>query len=351
MKHMHDEISGGFKEMAQRITELGKIKTVGQGQKGYIPLKSMVPKEFKDHSDEWRAWQDDVLDYFDNINLGMREFLKEVEQETEALSEEWVQRREHKYGYKVVGGRVQIWRALKTLTAGEARKAILSMKTEDGFRAWQRLHMRFGPSLASRQGMVLAELSGMVAKPAKHLSETRTLVMELERRVEVAEDVTGEVISEAHVKSNLVGILDPTTRQHTAMHHGTKATYEQLKRVVLEFINNVARVDDAMQVGRVAHDENGEEDAQDDNGDSYFVNAFGKGQQCYNCRGYGRIARECPSKGKGKGQDKGGYDKGKGGKGMSSYGPVRADKGGKAKGKGPLYGGCWVCGGPHYQSE
>ena len=43
-----------------------------------------------------------------------------------------------------------------------------------------------------------------------------------------------------------------------------------------------------------------------------YVNAFGKGaSQCYNCQGYGHLARECPSKGKGKGFEKG-TDKGKG---------------------------------------
>lgn len=88
--------------------------------------------------------------------------------------------------------------------------------------------MHFGPSFASRHGMVLADLSGMVAKPARTPGETRTQVMELDRRVKVAEDVTGEPISENHSKSILVGILAPLMRQHTA----------------------ISRAEDAMQVGR-----------------------------------------------------------------------------------------------------
>ena len=38
----------------------------------------------------------------------------------------------------------------------------------------------------------------------------------------MVEEVTGELISDNHAKSVLVGILDPMTRQHTAMHHEGK---------------------------------------------------------------------------------------------------------------------------------
>ena len=40
----------------------------------------------------------------------------------------------------------------------------MSVKDEDGFRAWQRLKQRFEPGLAARQGIVMAEFSGIVAR-------------------------------------------------------------------------------------------------------------------------------------------------------------------------------------------
>ena len=52
--------------------------------------------------------------------------------------------------------------------------------------------------------------------------------------------------------------------------------------------------------------------------------------QCYNCKGYGHFARECPQKGKGKGMEKG---KGKG------------DGKGDGKGKGYGVNGNYVKGG------
>ena len=50
------------------------------------------------------------------------------------------------------------------------------------------------------------------------------------------------------------------TRQHTVMHHGGNTGYEKLKRVVLEFTNNVAGSDSAMQVDQIAETFNEEHD-------------------------------------------------------------------------------------------
>ena len=221
----------------------------------------------------------------------------------------------------------------------------MSVKNEDGFKAWQKLHIHFGPSLSAKQGMALADFSGMVAKPATKPGETKSLTTELERRMKMVEEVTGELISDSHAKSVLVGMLDPMTRQHTAMHHGGNTGYEKLKRVVLEFTNNVAGSDSAMQVDQIAETLNEEQEQEHTGADpaawtrpgtgEQYVNAFGKGaSQCYNCQGYGHLARECPSKGKGKGFEKG-TDEGKG-KGMSTYGPIRNN----AKGKGNPRGRC-----------
>ena len=122
---------------------------------------------------------------------------------------------------------------------------------------------------------------------------------------------------------------------------------------MLEFTNNVAGSDSVMQVDQIAEtfsEEQGQEHTGADpaartrpgTGEQY-VNAFGKGaSQCNNCQAYGHLARECPSKGKGKGFEKG-TDKEKR-KGMSTYGPICNN----AK---PMFGTCWTCGGAHYAAN
>ena len=93
---------------------------------------------------------------------------------------------------------------------------------------------------------------------------------------------------------------------------------------MFEFTNNVAGSDKAMQVDQIAETFNEEQGQEHTGADpaawtrpgtgEQYVNAFGKGAgQCYNCQGYGHLARECPSKGKGKGFEKGtDKEKGKG---------------------------------------
>ncbi len=45
---------------------------------GYIPQKQLMPKSFNDKPEEWRAWREDVLDWIDSVNPGVKEVLEEL---------------------------------------------------------------------------------------------------------------------------------------------------------------------------------------------------------------------------------------------------------------------------------
>ena len=91
------------------------------------------------------------------------------------------------------------------------------------------------------------------------------------------------------------------------------ADYEKLKQKILTWVSNkVANECAPMDVGRVVR--GGDEEAED-----YDVDAVSWRTQCFNCQGWGRRARDCPSEkrqpdskgrvppqGKPKGEGKGG---------------------------------------------
>ena len=351
--------------------------TYSKFSNGCLPMKNMIPKTFTDKLEDWRAWQEAVEDFFDNTNPGMKGYLQLINMETTEVDDSQFfasPSTEAKHGTKVTDDTVQVWRALKHLTDGEARKVVMAVKGECGFTAWQRLKFRFEPSLAAKQGILLGELTTMVSRPAKAPSDLVSLITEVERKVKMIEDIISEPVSNLHKKSILVGILDPMTKQQMAMIQ--HLDFGHLREQVLQFANNMTvpttstsekQGPETMQTNSCQQNEHGHEhQAQDgngwdgdENGDGGF-NVLGKGSgKCFNCCKFGHIVRNCPDppkqKGKGKGNEGkeyrgGGYTAGYGGGG---YNPGKGGQTGNPKGggKAPMNGGCFTCGGPHFQRD
>ena len=72
------------------------------GMKGYLPQKQMVPKAFSDKAEDWRTWQEEIEDYLDSVNPGMKELLKEVDKEEDPIDEIWRQGRSQKHPPRVI---------------------------------------------------------------------------------------------------------------------------------------------------------------------------------------------------------------------------------------------------------
>ena len=241
----------------------------------------------------------------DTVNKGMKSFLKDVEV-TGLIDNSFLASAAQKYGQKVADDGVQVWRALKKLTSEEARRVISSVKDENGFVAWKQLTENFEKGVDAKIGMALAELSGMVMKPAKTPTETRSLITELENKKKVVEEMTEDDIAPMHYKSILLGILDPMTRQHTASIHGTK-DMKKLIQTILEFVNYVqdasgdSPMDGIRSVGEQptceghhgsegwpswGHEGQEGQDLPEEGG------LRGLGMQCFNCGGFWAIYAE-----------------------------------------------------------
>ena len=142
---------------------------------GYIPQKELMPKSFNDKPEDWRAWREDVLDWIDAVNPGVKEVLEDINKWDDWDEFELTLLMQGK-SERVKKDKTQLWRALKRVTDGESKKVVTSTKGEDGFKAWYALNRRFEPSVSARHGVVMADFTGMVGRPAKTPGELQTLM-------------------------------------------------------------------------------------------------------------------------------------------------------------------------------
>ena len=192
--------------------------SAGKGFRGneYFPMKRAVPETLKDKAEDWRAWRDDTMDYFDNVTPGMRDLLVSIHALEEAPTLQEVVKMGKEMGLdSIIADQKKIWRALKKLTEGEAKGIVISVKDEDGYTAWHRLAGQFEPSLVARRGEVLADISVMSRTLAKSLLGTKRLLNAFQNKRKLVEDITGVDLDGNHVLATLLGFVDGTTKQHT----------------------------------------------------------------------------------------------------------------------------------------
>ena len=357
-----------FLEVKAKIEELERKGQSGETKmSGFLLTKTITPKAFGGKVEEWRAWKDDAMDYFDEIQKGIREHLEAAGRHKP--SADW--RNQGK----------SLYRALKKLTDGDARKIVMSVKTEDGWEAWHALCQNLEAGINARMGVALSEVTGIMHKPAATPAETRKMIPEMERRFKEAEELMVQVGAETGLddtfkKAMLLGIIDRTTRQMTANDIEATEGYQKVKERILRFVNNVtAGAGEVGGIGR-AEDPTGGLGSyggawsaptgipawgQQEEGADGDLNRMGN-IQCHACGQFGHYARECFKGGKGKASKgekgkganyAGGFGKaGKGGKGgQKGEGKARGGKDSKGKGKGPVHGACWTCGGSHFQRD
>ena len=216
-------------------------------------------------------------------------------------------------------------------------------------------------------------------KKAKNPKEVKALRVDLEAKANKFKEVTGKAPDEDWHKSIIRQMLDSQSLTQMMIYDAEPLAV--FKRKVTELAAAMTASSSGgqfNQFGEKEPDKNNEpeepwkeEDWDGDEGtgegeEQGQFNSFG--EKCWWCGGFGHYQRECPKKGAGKAASQGGKFGGKGGggkaggKGSGAGGKKGGKSGGKstggkfggkgagAGGKGPK-GGCFKCGGAHYQAD
>ena len=231
---------------------------------------------------------------------------------------------------------------LARFTTGEAATLVRGVLDLDGLRAYGILHDRYNKKTMGRLFRMQREC--MYPRAVKNLGEVTGAVGMWEEKwrrmiVEIGQEMK---IPDLWKMSALLEIVPKTVQEQVMLGMDEIGdSYEKLKHKILTYVSN--RVEQGrtggavpMEVDEVWWDQGDPEGEWEVDEWGGTVDAVYPGTKCYECGGFGHMARECPRKGKGKGKGKAGEKgKGKGG----------GKNGGKGWVKGGWKGGDWKGGG------
>ena len=213
----------------------------------------------------------------------------------------------------------------------------------------------------------IAELNALQNKRCKNAAETSLILLEVDRRKRLIEEIGGQVPSNDTLVNVLWVSMDPGTKSHVSGKlDAAEVQYPELKQAIMRYISllgatsGVGRPSTAMDIGMISSctDAGGDQqpDAQSSNhewfddsgwptdeegwpidghfdGQLNFVKGNGKGKAftgaCFNCGKNGHRAAQCPNP----------SPEGKGNSGTKAWGKADGSKG-KGKGKGKT---CYNC--------
>ena len=370
-----ERVCGMFLEALGKMGSQGGERGSGGGNRALLDGKAFGRLEaFGGEEKKWKEWLFNVKVVIRSCNVEVWKWLVWIE----GLKDQW---RDEMWdgpdgwkaqmmspdgpGHEVYEkASAELFGQLCLLTTGEANVLVRGAFGENGFVAWKRLLDRYD---AKTPGRMLKVLLG-VLRPSeiKMVKEVPKRMEEWEMKVKDLEREFDEKLSPNIKLAVFVGMLPKELQDevYRSAENG-KAEFEKAKDRIRAIAGNRIAQDtpQPMDIGQMAVEENygawEEAGIWGEVGMWADIDSVGsKGSGCFQCGEKGHFARECPSKGKGKGGKgksameygkghlgKGGKDKGSWSKG---YGGGKGDWGKgypKGKGKGDLGGkgkGGWI---------
>jgi hypothetical protein len=306
--------------------------------KKMLDAKHLRLKEFTGEVsgyDDWAFTFKRALNSVDELALSL---LQEVDGETGEFDEEYFVSQSNIENTLVEKYSSELYDIISQYCSGEALAIVKTVDNFKGFTAWSRLKRKFHPKTMARA----VRLVGQVMNPPKikDLRDVEPEITKWEEKLKILSKEFGEKFSDIVKVGVITSVLPLSVQEHVYSTLGDDVNYVNvMERIKLLVSNKVSMMSGPtpMDLGAVEHQYWAYEDLEVVEED---VGAVGMHVQCLRCSGWGHLARECPTKGKGspKAFGKGGIkDTFKGGpKGYSTQPSKGTGKGFK--------GNCFKCG-------
>ena len=174
-------------QMISLVDKIGQLERGSVGQwsdatRAKEKLQLTRPKDmdsavFSGKDGEWMKWKEEMEDYVDAVQMGLKDVLGRAASvkspllertQIDLVQEEW-------------DLHTKLFVLLKRMTSGEARSLVMCVEKQNGFEAWRLLVGGFEPQAGIRRMKEIAELMTLQNKRCKNFTETSMVLLELDR--------------------------------------------------------------------------------------------------------------------------------------------------------------------------
>ena len=221
--------------------------------------KDMEAGTFSGKDEEWPKWKEEMEDYIESVHPGLKVALTAMAKTSSEVTQQSLVSHDPPFGREEWALSESLFVLLKRKTSIEARNVVMCVERMNGFEAWRLLTGRFEAGTGIRRMKEIAELNALQNKRCKNAAETSLILLEVDRRKRLIEEIGGQVPSHDTLVNVLWVAMDPGTKSHVSGKlDAAEVQYAELKQAIMKHISLVGatsgagKPSTAMDIGSIS---------------------------------------------------------------------------------------------------